>query len=126
MRATRCSRYTPCRKRLSDKAPRHRWRSVIGSRRRRSTMGPTRYAICICIGLAAWLSPGLRHADGAEVLSVTIEVDASEVITTDLEGVGVAAPAQVRFTVVNDSIASIFGNELTTPLTRMRLEVLYN
>ena len=91
-------------------------------------MGPTRRAICI--GLAAWLASGLRHAGGADAPSVTIEVlvtieiGDSEVITTDLKRIRPAAPAQVRFTVVNDSIASIFRDDLTIPLTRMRLTVL--
>jgi hypothetical protein len=80
-------------------------------------MGPTRRAICI--GLAAWLASGSRHAGGADVLSVTIEV------TTDLKRIRPAAPAQVRFTVVNDSVASIFRDDLTIPLTRMRLTVLF-
>jgi hypothetical protein len=86
-------------------------------------MGPTRRAICI--GLAAWLASGSRHAGGADVLSVTIEVGDSEIITTDLKRIRPAAPAQVRFTVVNDSIASIFRDDLTIPLTRMRLTVLF-
>src|SRR5207244_7515471 len=87
-------------------------------------MGPTRRAICI--GLAAWLASGSGHAGGADVLSVTIEVGDSEVITRDFRRIRPAASAEVRFTVVNDSIASVFKDDLTVPLTRMRLTVLSN
>src|SRR5262249_31542993 len=83
-------------------------------------MGPTRRAICI--GLAAWLASGLRHASGADVLSLTIEVDNSEVITGDLKRIRLAAPAQVRFTVVDDSMAAIHRDNVTP----LRVVVLSN
>ena len=85
-------------------------------------MGPTRRTIGF--GLAAWLASGSRHAGAADVLSVTIGVDDSEVITTDFRRIRPAAPAEVRFTVMNDSIATIYKDDLTTPLARMRLTVL--
>jgi len=78
-----------------------------------------RLALALAL-LAPW-GPGVRAADA---IVVVLQVESSEIITSDLKRLRLAEPAEVRFAVTTPYVAQVFGDDLKIPRDMMRLTVL--
>jgi hypothetical protein len=63
-------------------------------------------------------------AYAADLISVTIAPDDSEIITTDLKRIRPAETTEIRFKVTTGYIEQVFGKDLSIPRAQMRLAVL--
>jgi hypothetical protein len=77
--------------------------------------------LALALALLALWGLGVRAAD---MIVVVLQVDNSEIITSDLKRLRLAEPAEVRFAVTTPYIAQVFGDDLTVPRDLMRLTVL--
>ena len=87
--------------------------------RRTGTAGLVRAALAACV-VALLCAP----ARAIDFITITIPVEDSEIITTDLKRIRLAEPAEVRFALTTNYIELLYGTDLTTPRRGMRLEVV--
>jgi hypothetical protein len=68
----------------------------------------------IAIGVTALALTSLfEPACPADILSVTVLPDGSEIITTDLKRIRPAGPAEIRFRFTTDYLKRLYGNDFT-------------
>ena len=66
----------------------------------------------------------MRASWAIDFITITIAVEDSEIITTDLKRIRLAEPAEVRFALTTNYIELLYGADLTTPRRGVRLEVI--
>ena len=77
----------------------------------------------VIVAALVWLSL-CTPVHSADAISVIIEPNDSEIITTDLKRIRPAAPAEIRFKVTTNYIEQAFGNDLTKPRSYLKTAVI--
>ena len=79
-------------------------------------------SIVVGITLFVWTAQ-CEPAYAADLLSVTILADGSEIISADLKRLRRAGPAEIHFRFTTDDLKRLYGDDLTKPRDYLRLVV---